>query len=186
MSTSTQTLVADSSSTSADLATGDARAISLNPEQSRIDRLTPTVDDPTPAKLRALQRQVGYPMISVVISTTPDQEIDATVVARMKALLRQAELRMSKEMSPKEAAHHVAPLEEFASRLIGQRSSWGLALFGSSAGCSAWRVACRVEDRVVIDPTFATRDVSRSLALNPQYRLLVLGQRSRQGLHRFR
>ena len=115
-------------------------------------------------------------MISILASTAPDLEIDSAVISRINALLRLAETRLASEMDPKEAAARIAPLERFAMSLIGQRSGHGLAIFGSPKGLTAFRLESRIEDRVVIDPTFATRDLARSLALNPRYRLLVLGR----------
>ena len=152
------------------------RALTLVPKRVRRVNSHAGLNDPTPEKLRALQHETGYPMISILASTAPDLEIDSAVIRRVNALLRLAETRLASEMDPKEAADRIAPLEQFAGSLIGQRSGHGLAIFGSSKSLTAFRVASHIEDRVVIDPTFATRDLARSLALNPRYRLLVLGR----------
>ena len=155
---------------------GTPRTLTLVPNRAGRANSHAALNDPTPEKLRALQHQTGYPMISVLASTAPDLEIDSAVISRIDALLRLAETRLASEMDPKEAAARIAPLEQFAMSLIGQRSGHGLAIFGSPKGLTAFRLASRIEDRVVIDPTFATRDLARSLALNPRYRLLVLGR----------
>jgi len=51
----------------------------------------------------------------------------------------------------------------------------GLALFADARTAEVFRLPDPVVDRVVVDPTFATRDLARAIARHPAYRLLVLG-----------
>jgi hypothetical protein len=57
-------------------------------------------------------------------------------------------------------------------------SAQGLALFVSEFCVEAVRLPIPIVDRVVVDPTFATRDLVRALDEEPRYRLLVLSART--------
>jgi hypothetical protein len=129
-------------------------------------------------QLRSLQREAGYPLVSVLVSTAPDVFVGNNHLVRIDGLLAEASKRLLLEFDETEVNHRIEDLRELAASLLDQRTGHGIALFGSDRVCKAYRVACRIDDRVVIDPTFATRDLARSIAMNPSYRLLVLTQDS--------
>lgn len=134
--------------------------------------------EPTLNELRSLQREAGYPLVSVSLATAPDVLVGPEHLARIEVLLHDARQRLMLEFDGAQADFLLDKLRERAALLRGQRTSHGIVLFGSERICRTYRVASRIEDRVVIDPTFATRDLARSLALNPRYRLLLLTQDS--------
>ena len=128
-----------------------------------------------PDDLRALQVATGYPCMSIFLPTSPDLVLGEVEQARAAALVQQAVGRLELEMSSDEAAAHAAPFVALIACIAGQRSSEALAFFVGPEGRAAHRVAMRVDERIVIDPTFATRDLARMLYLHPPYRVLVLG-----------
>jgi Bacterial archaeo-eukaryotic release factor family 3 len=139
----------------------------------QVDLREPTLDE-----LRSLQREAGYPLVSVLVSTAPDLFVGNDHLIRIDGLLAEAQKRLLLEFDEIDTDHHIEALRSLASSLFDQRTSHGIALFHSERICTAYRVTSHIDDRVVIDPTFATRDLARSIAMNPYYRLLVLTQGS--------
>ncbi len=129
-------------------------------------------------ELRFLQREVGYPLVTVLLGTAPDLLVGADHLVRLETLCETARKRLLLEIEPAEANAFVDALRGLGKRIVGQRTVEGIAFFASERVSRAYRVLSRIEDRVVVDPTFATRDLARSIALNPPYRLLVLTQDS--------
>jgi hypothetical protein len=134
--------------------------------------------EPTLDELRSLQREAGYPLVTVLVSTAPDLFVGNDHLVRIDGLLAEARTRLLLEFDEREVDERIESLRDLASSLLDQRTGHGIALLGSDRSCSAYRIATRIDDRVVIDPTFATRDLARSIAMNPSYRLLVLTQDS--------
>jgi hypothetical protein len=132
--------------------------------------------DVTAADLRSLQSVNGYPLVSVFLDTMPDLLFGPEELARVNALLAQVDDRLVLEMDAMRASTHTNPLRSLALGMLGQRTGEGMAFFSGADRCLAYRLPISVTDRVVIDPTFATRDLARSLSENPPYQVLVLGQ----------
>ena len=128
-----------------------------------------------PDDLRSLQAVIGYPCISIFLPTAPDLVLGSVEQARATALVQHATGRLELETSPEDAAAYVAPFDGLIACIAGQRSSEALGFFVGPKGRAVYRVAMPVDERVVIDPTFATRDLARMLYLHPPYRVLVLG-----------
>lgn len=124
-------------------------------------------------ELRSLQRAEGYPLISIFLRTAPDLLITSSEQARLSALVHTATRRLRLEVSAASARAHTRSLVEMVDGLAGERTSEGLAMFAGVDTCLAYRLASPVEDRVVIDPTFATRDLARSLSQNPDRKSVV-------------
>ena len=123
-----------------------------------------------PGDLRALQIAAGYPCMSIFLPTSPDLVLGEVEQARAAALVQQVVGRLELEMSSEDAAAHAAPFDALIACIAGQRSSEALAFFVGPDGRAAHRVAMRVDERIVIDPTFATRDLARMLYLHPPWR----------------
>ncbi len=135
----------------------------------------PTLKDVSADDLRSLQMVSGYPLVSLFVRTAPDLQIGAEEHARTLALINTTEERLIPEIGEADARRNTDPLRSLASALIGQRSGRGLALFGGADRCVAYRMSESVEDRIVVDPTFATRDLARAVNLNPPYRVVLIG-----------
>lgn len=128
-----------------------------------------------PGDLRSLQDATGYPCISAFLRTAPDLLLGEEAQARATALVQQAIGRLELEMTPEDAAAHAAPFDELIACIAGQRSGEAIGFFVGPEGRAVYRLAMPVDERVVIDPTFATRDLARMLYLHPPYRVVVMG-----------
>lgn len=132
---------------------------------------------PTAAEVLALQAVREYPAISVLCSTDPAPAMSTVAVARLEQLVDDATRRLRLEFGGQIAAslrddllHLVADARERPTRAA-------VALYVSSRHVSAWGLPEPVVDRAVVDPTFATRDLVRSLHRTPRHVVLVLTER---------
>jgi hypothetical protein len=110
-------------------------------------------------ELRALQEMRGYPLITIAMPTHrsfPDNTQDPI---RFKNLVRQVRERLQLELSKRDVATVVAQLESLAERIDWAHTLDGLIIF-LGAGIERFiYLPITVRERVVIDETFATRDL---------------------------
>jgi hypothetical protein len=129
----------------------------------------------TPVDLTRLQSLNGYPMVSVLLPTTPGARLAPAETKALGQLLDRAEQRLAIELPTPEVDDVIGPLRRLASRVIDRSSPGsGLALFCGAGVVEAYHLPLGPAPRVVIDPTFATRDLARAVLENPPYRLLAL------------
>jgi hypothetical protein len=124
--------------------------------------------------LEQLQAGRAYPSVSILLTTTPGATWSAHDVVRLHRLVDDAHRRLAGELPPSQVDPLVAELRQRA--VVARRgpASRALALFVSEHHATTVRLPVVVRDRVIIDPTFATRDLVRAAALLPRYRLLTL------------
>ncbi len=127
----------------------------------------------TAAQVTLLQAVRAYPCVSVLLPTTPGPVLADTDAARLRSLVRQAQKRC--------AAEGVAPdgplmtrLEELADEAVAGPAGAGLALFCGGGTARLVRLPLAPVERVVVDPTFATRDLVRALHRTPRHWVLLL------------
>jgi len=120
----------------------------------------------------------AYPSVSLLLSTTPSRLPTSRDVQRLDRLIQQAASRLESEMSGDAGDRLVARLRGLATRLRRHPAGHGLGLFVSEHRSAAIQLPVPVLDRVVVDPTFATRDLVRALHLSPRHRVLVVSGRS--------
>jgi len=92
----------------------------------------------------------------------------------VKNLAAEGLKRLRSEFKKREVAALVQHLNRLVDRVDGEHSLEGLALFASREIATALQLPLRPRARVVIDATFATRDLVDSLNRSPRYRVLVL------------
>jgi hypothetical protein len=111
------------------------------------------------ALVTRLQLHRQYPSVTVLLTTTPGSTFATDEVVRLHHLLRLAERRVRESASPEQADAVMRHLQQLA--VAARRSSAGraIALFASPAHAEAVQLPVTVEDRVVIDATFASRDL---------------------------
>lgn len=132
-----------------------------------------TVDRDLLAGLRGPQ---AYPSVSVLLPTTPGPVLASGDVVRLHGLLERAQRRLSGAAAD-QGDGIVARLRALAVAVRRSPTGHGLALFASPSRAEAVRLEVRVDERVVIGPAFATRDLLRAIQAAPRYRLLVLSER---------
>lgn len=122
-----------------------------------------------------LQTARAYPSVSVLVPTSaPAHETDA----RLRGLAARAQARLLSEFRN----HEVRPLLDKLDALIGQveagpERDGALGFFVSRDVAVAVALPVAVRERVVIDETFATRDLVHALHRSPHYWVLVLDER---------
>jgi Bacterial archaeo-eukaryotic release factor family 3 len=129
------------------------------------------------SELRRLQAHNDYPSVSLLAPThrtAPANKRDRIVV---KNLVAEALKRLDGEFKKREVAALVRNLNGLVDRLDWEHSLDGLALFASKDSATAIDLPFRVNPRVVIDATFATRDIVFTLNRALRYRVLVLTEK---------
>ena len=127
--------------------------------------------------LMRLQSHHNYPSLSLLAPThrtAPANKKDRIVV---KNLAAEGLTRLDQEFKKREVAALVKNLNRLIDRVDWQHALDGLALFASKDVASAIQLPFRPKARVVIDATFATRDLVYSLNRSPRYRVLVLTEK---------
>src|SRR5262249_53258240 len=123
------------------------------------------------SELKRLQGQRDYPSLSLLAPThrTPPPTGKAGIAGRN--LAAEGPDRLQGESKKREAAGLVQNLNRLVDRVDWKHSLEGLALFASRDVATAVQLPFRPRARVVIDETFATRDLVYSLDRSPRYRI---------------
>ncbi|MFC7572467.1 hypothetical protein ACFQX8_08545 [Klenkia terrae] len=132
---------------------------------------------PTPPEVVALQALRAQPAVSVLCTTVPGPRMTGEDAARLRALAAAARSRVTAELGSVAAEPLVERLDELVTDAVGRATRLAVALFVSDRASSSWSLSVEVVDRAVVDPTFATRDLVRSLHRTPRHVVLVLTDR---------
>src|SRR5215510_7202489 len=128
-------------------------------------------------ELKRLQGRRDYPSLSLLAPTHrthPANRKDRIVV---KNLVGEGLDRLQGEFKKRDVAGLVHNLKMLVDRVDWKHSLEGLALFASRNVATAIQLPFRPRARVVIDETFATRDLVYSLNRSARYRVLVLTEK---------
>jgi hypothetical protein len=128
------------------------------------------------ADVRALQSVSGYPAVSILMPThrtAPDNQQDPI---RAKNLVSDAEQRLLQEFSKREIAPVMEKLEALVDEADWQHALDGLAIYANPEVEAKLYVPFPIRERVVIDETFATRDLVFAMNRSPRYWVLMLGE----------
>lgn len=129
---------------------------------------------PTVSDVIALQAMRTVPAVSVLLSTAPQPAMDAKSAARLDQLLADAARRLRCQAPGEVAEDLVAALHALAVAARASRTRLGVALY-AAPGVSCWfSLPVSVSEGVVVDATFATRDLLRALPCTPRHALLHL------------
>ena len=126
-------------------------------------------------QLRLLQAEVAYPSVTLLMPTVPASHLargDQRTLARMAAA---AVVRLADELEPTELATITARRSPTPSAPLGAAGTdLGLAVLVSPRRCESIALPFAPRARVIVDPTFATRDLVAARSARPRYRTLVL------------
>lgn len=131
---------------------------------------------PTPTLVTLLQGLRAHPSVSLLLSTTPGPRMHPGDAARLTALVRQAEGRLEVEALPGVRASVLESLADLVVKAALGPTSAAIALFASQVTAEIVHLSVTVTDRVVVDPTFATRDLVRALHRTPRHVVLSLSR----------
>lgn len=132
---------------------------------------------PSRSDLEVLMREQGL-CVSILLNTTPAVRMLDDDRHRLQSHSRDVLRRL--EMEPDQGLAHVleARLRVAVDKAFREPTDVALALFVSESTIKVFHLSVPVEDRVVIDPTFATRDVVVAVQHNPPFLLLHMDSRS--------
>lgn len=124
--------------------------------------------------LNRLMEEQGYPCISVLMPayrTAPEYHQNGIL---LKKLIRETEDRLEREFSKKQVKTYIDKLKSLAEKVDISRTMDGLALFVNNNLSEKIDLPFRIKERVVIDKTFATRDIIMSINRGIRYYTLIL------------
>ena len=127
-------------------------------------------------KLKELRKIVSANSITIILSTHstfPDNQKDAV---QLKNLVKEAENRLLADFPKREVQALIDKLKTLAAAIDHRQHLESLILFVNQDIAEYVRLPIQVEDRVVIDHTFATRDLIRGMHHQANYYVLALSR----------
>ena len=137
------------------------------------------VMSPPPAELvvELLQAEMAFPAVTLLLPTTAASVMTPDDRVALRGLLDQARQRLHAGRVPG-AEDVVSDLALVVEEVMALPTAAGLAVLTSRDGIRASvRLPVAVVPRVVVDASFATRDLVRALHRTPRHVVLVLGSR---------
>lgn len=128
-------------------------------------------------EIRELQQARGHPALTITLPTHRAAPANRQDPIRLKSLIKQASERLARERDRQDVEPLLARLEDLAAGINHHHNLDGLALFVSGEAARAVRLPFRLEERVVVDETFYTRDLVFALNRTPRYRVLALSEK---------
>jgi hypothetical protein len=150
------------------------RAVPAMPNALRF----PSADDVT--ELATAQHPLS---LSVLMATTPGARMARPDRSQLAALARDAHRRLEEEPDRRAAATVRAGLAAAIARAVDGPTDRGLAILVSPDGAHLHHLRVSPHDRVVLDPSFATRDLVRSTSEDPPFLLLAIDGRAARLFH---
>lgn len=129
------------------------------------------------AFVATLQSLRSYPSVSLLVPTTPGSTLAFDDVERVHALVARADRRLRGDV-PDAVRHQVIDrLHDLATEAASRPVQRGLALFASPSIAESVVLAGPVRPRVVIDETFATRDLVVELHRTVRFAVAIVSER---------
>ncbi|MGQ9683860.1 MAG: AOC03_06830 family ribosome hibernation factor [Anaerolineae bacterium] len=127
--------------------------------------------------VQLLQSVRGYPAVSILLPTHRHSPANQQDPIRVKNLVRQAADRLLAELPKREVEPLLMRLQALTDKIDYLHALDGLALFAHRDWARAFYLPFAVRERVVIDETFATRDLVFALNRSPRYWVLALSEK---------
>ncbi len=127
-------------------------------------------------KLKELKDIISDNCVTIVLNThrtSPDNRKDPLT---LKNLIKEAEERLFSDENKRDARFLVDRLRDMESKIDHSHNLESLVLFVNEDIAEYTRLPIVVTNRVVIDNTFATRDLVRAMHSESNYYILVLSQ----------
>ncbi len=135
--------------------------------------------------LKRLRDAISENCITIILNThrtSPDNKKDPIA---LKNLIKEAESRLFADESKRDAQQLVQRLLNLEAQIDHNYNLESLILFVNEDIAEFVRLPVSVEERVIIDDTFATRDLLRAIHLNTNYYILVLGKQKARLIEAF-
>lgn len=129
-------------------------------------------------EIQELLAQNTYPSVSVFLPVYHASAGDRQQTpVRVKNLLRQVEERLLQESSKRDIAPVMERLEALAAEVDPQQRCDGLALFANAGFSKMIYIPTAVEERIIVNHCFVTRDLVVAFFRSPRYRVLSLTEK---------
>jgi hypothetical protein len=145
--------------------------------------MTPELRLPTAADVARLAAERHPVCLSLLMATTPAEAMLPGDRATLQGLTLDALRRLDEEPDLRAGAQTRAALATTIARAQSGPTDRGLAILVSPERAHLLHLRVAPRDRVVVDPTFATRDLVRSAAEDPAFLTLVIDGRAARLLH---
>ncbi|MGD9749550.1 MAG: hypothetical protein AB7W59_00990 [Acidimicrobiia bacterium] len=129
------------------------------------------------ALLAELQHRRCYPSVTILLPTRPGSVLTAEDRDHARRLLEATDLRLSGDVTEDIRTVVVQQLEALIEQRSIQPAAQALALCASPELATAVSLGRPVEARVVVDDTFATRDLVADLNRTAVYRVVTISSR---------
>lgn len=127
--------------------------------------------------VQLLQSIRGYPAVTITLPTHRTSPANKQDPIRVKNLVKEAAERLLGEFSKREIEPVLARLEKLAEEVDYRYALDGLAMFVNHDIARKFYLPFSVPERVVIDETFATRDLVHALYRLRRYWVLALSEK---------
>ncbi len=128
---------------------------------------------PTVDQVLKLQAMKGYPMVSLLLTTTAAPRMTSKDATSLRALAAEAVSRLRRTEQQPLLGTLQAALASAVEEATASPTSAAIALLVGSDHNELVPLPVTVRDRAVVDTTFATRDLVRSLHRTPRHVVLV-------------
>ncbi len=124
--------------------------------------------------LRRLQSASEHPSVSLFMWTAPGAVMAPSDAANLRQLADRAARRLASELEGAALEHMKGRLDEAVRAASSSPTDHGLAVFVSSGETVIVPLPFAPQEKVAVNPSFATRDLLEALQEHPMYRALVL------------
>lgn len=128
------------------------------------------------AVISDLHRRTGYPSVTILVNTTPGQPFSGAQRTAIEQFIRTAERRLDGDVDDATRAAVVARLEGLLADAQDAPATQAWALCATTDFATAVRLTRPVVERVVIDATFATRDLVADLHRRTPFRVITVSE----------
>lgn len=129
------------------------------------------------ALLAELQRLTAYPSVTLLHTTTPADPMRDLDVRRLEAMIDEADRRMADDVPDADRAVVVERLRSLVIEAALQPATRAVAICASPSYQAVVRLGRDVRSRVVVDDTFATRDMVADLNRTAVFRVITVSDR---------
>lgn len=127
--------------------------------------------------IQQLQQIEGYPCVTITLPTNRASPENRQDPIRVKNLAAQATNRLLKEFSKREIEPIMLRLDKMIAEIDFHHTLDGMTLFANRDFARAAYLPFTLEERVVVDKNFYTRDLVFALNRTPRYWTLVLSEK---------
>ncbi len=127
-------------------------------------------------KLKQLKDVISESCVTIILNTHRTHPENQKDPIALKNLIKEAAQRLLEDESKRDAKALIEKLERIEAEIDHNYNLDSLIIFVNEDIAEFMRLPIAVEDRVVIDHTFATRDIVRAIHLETNYYILLLSQ----------